>query len=164
MAEKEKKTVDDALDDVATETDAQGLAGVKDALAKATTAMENARTTMKGAYGKARERSAEAAEITKKYLEEAKKHLAEARERSAQLAAKGRKQADALYAGAKDQYETVAAKSREVFGKVRDRVAEVDFKQKGDQVLDYIVTNPGKAVLIALAVGFVVGYATRPRD
>ena len=54
MAEKEKKTVDDALDDVAVETDAKGLAGVKDALAKAQKAMESARTTMQGAYGKAR--------------------------------------------------------------------------------------------------------------
>ena len=49
---------------------------------------------------------------------------------------------------------------------IRDRtkVAEVDFKGKGDEVVEYVRANPGKAVLIALAIGFVVGYATRPRD
>jgi ElaB/YqjD/DUF883 family membrane-anchored ribosome-binding protein len=40
----------------------------------------------------------------------------------------------------------------------------VDFKEKGDQVLEYIRHNPGKSVLIALAAGFLVGYITRPRD
>ena len=46
----------------------------------------------------------------------------------------------------------------------KTKVAEVDFKQKGDEVVEYVRTNPGKAILIALAVGFLVGYATRPRD
>jgi ElaB/YqjD/DUF883 family membrane-anchored ribosome-binding protein len=50
------------------------------------------------------------------------------------------------------------------YAKARKKIADVDFKQKGDEVVEYVRTNPGKAVLIALAVGFVVGYATRPRD
>jgi len=35
---------------------------------------------------------------------------------------------------------------------------------EGDEVLEYVRAKPGKAVLIAVAVGFLVGYATRPRD
>ena len=65
---------------------------------------------------------------------------------------------------AKEQYEILAEKVRELYSKARDRVSEVDFKEKGDQVLEYIRSNPGKAVLIALAAGFLVGYVTRPRD
>jgi ElaB/YqjD/DUF883 family membrane-anchored ribosome-binding protein len=80
------------------------------------------------------------------------------------VAAKGREQAEALYAAAKDQYDALSTKSRELYGKVKERVGEVDFKQKGDQVLEYIRQNPGKSVLIALAAGFLVGYITRPRD
>ena len=71
---------------------------------------------------------------------------------------------DALRGARWAKYEALAAKSRELYDKAKDRLAEVDFKQKGDQVLEYIRTNPGKAVLIALAAGFLVGYATRPRD
>ena len=40
----------------------------------------------------------------------------------------------------------------------------MDFKEKGDQVLSYVRENPGKSVLIALAVGFLVGYVSRPRE
>ena len=75
-----------------------------------------------------------------------------------------RDQAEALYAKSREQYEVLADRSRELYGKVRDRVAEVDFKQRGDQVMEYIKTNPGKSVLIALAAGFLVGYLSRPRD
>jgi ElaB/YqjD/DUF883 family membrane-anchored ribosome-binding protein len=55
-------------------------------------------------------------------------------------------------------------KAKDVYDKAKTKVAEVDFKQKGDEVVEYVRTNPGKAILIALAVGFLVGYATRPRD
>jgi ElaB/YqjD/DUF883 family membrane-anchored ribosome-binding protein len=55
-------------------------------------------------------------------------------------------------------------KAKELYGKAKDRMAEVDFKEKGDQVLEYIRQNPGKSVLIALAAGFLVGFVTRPRE
>jgi ElaB/YqjD/DUF883 family membrane-anchored ribosome-binding protein len=98
------------------------------------------------------------------YLEDAKKYLAEAREKIGKLATKSREQAEVLYAGAKEQYEILSEKAKELYAKARTRVSEVDFKQKGDEVVEYVRSNPGKAILIALAVGFVVGYATRPRD
>ncbi len=90
--------------------------------------------------------------------------LAEAREKMGGVAAKSREQAEALYGNAKDQYEALSLKGKDLYSKARGKVAEVDFKQKGDDVVEYVRENPGKAVLIALAVGFVVGYATRPRD
>jgi ElaB/YqjD/DUF883 family membrane-anchored ribosome-binding protein len=80
------------------------------------------------------------------------------------MASKAKTQAEQLYDKTKDQYEGLSERSRELYQRVRDKVAEVDLKQKGDQVLEYIRTNPGKSVLIALAVGFMVGYVTRPRD
>jgi ElaB/YqjD/DUF883 family membrane-anchored ribosome-binding protein len=105
-----------------------------------------------------------AAERTKVYLEDAKKYLAEAKEKTSGVAAKSRDQADALYAKSKEQYDVLSVKAKDVYDKARTKVAEVDFKQKGDEVVEYVRTNPGKAILIALAVGFLVGYATRPRE
>jgi len=98
------------------------------------------------------------------YLEDAKKYLAEAREKMGTVATKSRDQAEVLYGKSKEQYDVLSVKARDVYGKAKTKVAEVDFKQKGDEVVEYVRTNPGKAILIALAVGFVVGYATRPRD
>jgi ElaB/YqjD/DUF883 family membrane-anchored ribosome-binding protein len=162
MVEK-KTTVDEAIEQVADQAEGD-LSGVKEALAKASQAMDNARSTMQDAYGKARERGHDAAGRTKVYLDDAKRHLGEARDKVSTVAVKGREQAEALYASAKEQYESLSVKARGFYDRMRERVAEVDFKQKGDQVLEYIRQNPGKSVLIALAAGFLVGYATRPRD
>ena len=119
---------------------------------------------MQGAYGKARGTVEAAAERAQVYLEDAKKYLAEARESTASLAAKTREQAEVLYGKSKEQYEELSEKAKDLYGRAKDRVAEMDFKEKGDQVVEYVRENPGKSILIALAVGFVVGYATRPRD
>jgi ElaB/YqjD/DUF883 family membrane-anchored ribosome-binding protein len=119
---------------------------------------------MADAYSKAREKSTETAERTRAFLEDAKRHLGEARDGIGRVASKGRHQAEVLYAKSREQYEALSARARETYDKIKVRVAEVDFKEKGDQVLSYIRDNPGKSVLIALAVGFLVGYVSRPRD
>jgi len=80
------------------------------------------------------------------------------------VAAKSRDQAEVLYAKSREQYDVLSEKAKDVYDKAKSKVAEVDFKQKGDEVVDYVRTNPGKAILIAVAVGFLIGYATRPRD
>jgi len=162
MSETEQ-TVDEAIEQVASESEGT-MASVKEALDKAHHAMDGARSAMQEAYGKAREKSVKAAERTRVYMEDAKKNLVVARESMSDLAAKTREQAEVLYARAKEQYEALSARSRELYGRMREKVSEIDLKEKGDQVLEYIRINPGKSVLIALAVGFVVGYATRPRD
>jgi ElaB/YqjD/DUF883 family membrane-anchored ribosome-binding protein len=148
MATK-KKTVDEAIEEVA-EKATGGLTGVKDSLAKAQQSMESARSAMQDAYGKAKDTAVV--------------YLAEAKEKMGGVAAKSRDQADVLYAKTKEQYDVLSVKAKDAYGKAKTKVAEVDFKQKGDEVVEYVRTNPGKAILIALAVGFLVGYATRPRD
>ncbi len=159
----QKKSVDEAIDEVAAEASG-GLSGVKDSLAKAQQSVDNAKVTMQDAYGKAKEKGGVAAARAKDYLDDAKKYLGEAREKMNTLAAKSREQAEILYNNVKEQYEILAAKVKDLYGKAKTRISEVDFKAKGDEVVEYVRANPGKAVLIALAVGFVVGYATRPRD
>jgi ElaB/YqjD/DUF883 family membrane-anchored ribosome-binding protein len=159
----EKKSVDEAIEETAAKASG-GLTGFKDSLGKAQQAMDNARSAMQDAYGKAKDKTSVGAERAKVYLEDAKKYLGEAREKMGSLAASTRDQAETLYGSAKEQYEHLSESARDLYGKAKAKVAEVDFKQKGDEVLEYIRANPGKSVLIALAVGFVVGYATRPRD
>ncbi len=159
----EKKSVDEAIEETADRATG-GLTGVKESLAQAQHAMEGARASMQEVYGKAKDNAAAGAERARVYLEEAKKHLGDAREKMGSMAASTREQAEALYATAREQYEHLSESAQELYGKAKAKISEVDFKQKGDDVLEYIRTNPGKAVLIALAVGFVVGYATRPRD
>ncbi len=163
MATK-KKTVDEAIEEVADKATGGDLNEVKASLARAQESMESAKSTMQVALGKAKDTAVSGAEQTKVYLAEAKHYLAEARQKMAVLASKSREQADILYSKSKDQYDVLSVRAKDVYGKARTKVAEVDFKQKGDEVVEYVRTNPGKSILIALAVGFVVGYATRPRD
>ena len=163
MSDDKQPGVDAVIDQVVADQDG-GLSSIKETLGKAQKALDGARTTMQSAYGKAVERSHEATERTRIHLEDAKRHLAEAKVKMNSMAAKTKEQAEVLYNKTTEQYEQLAEKSRELYTRVRDRVADIDFKEKGDQVLDYIRENPGKAVLIALATGFLVGYVTRPRD
>jgi ElaB/YqjD/DUF883 family membrane-anchored ribosome-binding protein len=161
MTGKDKKSVDEAIGQLADESE-NGLSAVKESLAKAHTAMDGARSAMQDAGG--RTRSRDLAERTRASLEDAGRYLAEARDGITRLAARARQQAEILYAKAREQYEALSARARELYGILKEKVAEVNLKEKGDQVLAYIRDNPGKSILIALAVGFVVGYVSRPRD
>ncbi len=163
MATKKETTVDAVIDEVVAEEENE-LGKIKSTLAKAQQAMEKARVTMSETYGKTRQKSHEAAERVGIYMEDAKRHLADAKMKMSELAAATREKAEVLYNKTREQYEQLAAKSRDLYGRMRDRIREVDFKEKGDQVLEYIKDNPGKAVMIALATGFLVGYVTRPKD
>ena len=160
---KKKETVDEVIDEVVDSAD-DGIEGVKSSLTKAQQALDSARSTMHDAYGKAKARGRDAADRTKVYLDDAKRHLDDAKTKMSSLAAKTREQAEALYAATKEQYDALAAKAKELYERAKEKVAEADLKGKSDQVLEYIRDNPGKSVMIALAVGFAVGYATRPRD
>jgi len=162
MMEK-KKSVDEAIDEVAAETSA-GLSGVKESLARAQQSVDSARAVIQDGYGKARGKGQTAAERAKVYLEVAKLALGEARDKISALAASAREQAEILYANVKEQYEALMAKVKELYGQAKKKISEMDLKGKGDEIVEYVRTNPGKAILIAVAVGFVIGYATRPRD
>jgi ElaB/YqjD/DUF883 family membrane-anchored ribosome-binding protein len=97
-------------------------------------------------------------------MAEKKKSVDEAIEEVVDEAEGGLGEVKDSLAKAQQSMEKAKVAMQGAYGKARDRVAEIDFKEKGDQVVEYVRKNPGKAILIALAVGFVVGYATRPRD
>ena len=59
---------------------------------------------------------------------------------------------------AREQYEVTSRQLRAGYTKVRDDVGTVV-----DDVTDYTRENPGRAILIAAAAGFIVGLLFRPR-
>ena len=63
------------------------------------------------------------------------------------------------YAGQK--YQAASSAARDGYQKVRERVDEVDFAALTDQVRTYVRSNPGKALLISVGVGFLVGLLLR---
>jgi len=59
-------------------------------------------------------------------------------------------------------------KAKEYMGskvnEMRERVEDVDFGAVTDQVRSYVRSNPGKALLISIGVGFVIGLLLRGGD
>lgn len=47
------------------------------------------------------------------------------------------------------------------YNTMRERAEDVDFGAITDQVREYVRTNPGKALLISVGVGFLVGLMLR---
>jgi ElaB/YqjD/DUF883 family membrane-anchored ribosome-binding protein len=47
------------------------------------------------------------------------------------------------------------------YNEMRERVDDVDFGAITDQVRSYVRSNPGKALLISIGVGFVIGLLLR---
>ncbi len=47
------------------------------------------------------------------------------------------------------------------YNEVRERVEDVDFGAITDQVRTYVRSNPGKALLLSIGVGFVIGLLLR---
>ena len=63
------------------------------------------------------------------------------------------------YVGQK--YEAASGKVRDGYNTVRERVEDVDFAAITDQVRTYVRSNPGKALLISVGVGFLIGLLLR---
>ncbi|HEX8254951.1 MAG TPA: hypothetical protein VF846_17535 [Thermoanaerobaculia bacterium] len=63
------------------------------------------------------------------------------------------------YAG--DKYRAASGAVRDGYNTVKERVDDVDFGAVSDQVRTYVRSNPGKALLISVGVGFVVGLLLR---
>ncbi len=47
------------------------------------------------------------------------------------------------------------------YNAMRERVEDVDFGAITDQVRSYVRSNPGKALLLSIGVGFVIGLLLR---
>jgi ElaB/YqjD/DUF883 family membrane-anchored ribosome-binding protein len=63
-----------------------------------------------------------------------------------------------------EQYGRASGKVRDGYNSVREKVEDVDFGAITDQVRSYVRSNPGKALLISVGVGFVVGLMLRRDD
>jgi ElaB/YqjD/DUF883 family membrane-anchored ribosome-binding protein len=60
-----------------------------------------------------------------------------------------------------ETYENASGKVRDGYNAMRERVEDVDFGAVTDQVRTYVRSNPGKALLISVGVGFLIGLLLR---
>ena len=60
-----------------------------------------------------------------------------------------------------EKYESASGAMRDGYNSMREKVEDVDFGAITDQVRTYVRSNPGKALLISVGVGFVVGLLLR---
>jgi hypothetical protein len=50
------------------------------------------------------------------------------------------------------------------YNRMREKVEDVDFGAVTDQVRTYVRSNPGKALLMSIGLGFVIGLMLRGDD
>ena len=63
-----------------------------------------------------------------------------------------------------EKYSAASDAMKNQYNRVREHVDDVDFGEITDQVRTYVRSNPGKALLISVGVGFVVGLLLRRSD
>ena len=65
---------------------------------------------------------------------------------------------------ARDKYDAAADAMKNQYNRVREKYEDVDFGAIADQVRSYVRSNPGKALLISVAAGFLIGLLLRRGD
>ena len=60
-----------------------------------------------------------------------------------------------------DKYSAAAGAARDTYNQMREKVEDVDFGGITDQIRTYVRSNPGKALLISIGAGFVIGLLLR---
>lgn len=60
-----------------------------------------------------------------------------------------------------EQYSAASDAMKNQYNRVREKVEDVDFGEITDQVRSYVRSNPGKALLISIGVGFIFGLLLR---
>lgn len=63
-----------------------------------------------------------------------------------------------------EKYQEASGKVRDGYNSMREKVDDVDFGAITDQVRSYVRSNPGKALLISVGVGFLIGLLLRRDD
>jgi ElaB/YqjD/DUF883 family membrane-anchored ribosome-binding protein len=63
-----------------------------------------------------------------------------------------------------EKYGAASDAMKDQYNRVREKVEDVDFGAVADQVRSYVRSNPGKALLISVGVGFVIGLLLRRDD
>jgi len=65
---------------------------------------------------------------------------------------------------ARDKYDAASDAMKNQYNRMRERVDDVDFGAIADQVRSYVRSNPGKALLISVGAGFLIGLLLRRSD
>jgi len=63
-----------------------------------------------------------------------------------------------------DKYAAASDAMKDQYNRVREQVEDIDFGEITDQVRGYVRSNPGKALLISIGVGFIIGLLLRRSD
>ncbi|HVG24538.1 MAG TPA: DUF883 C-terminal domain-containing protein [Thermoanaerobaculia bacterium] len=63
-----------------------------------------------------------------------------------------------------DTYDNASSKVRDGYNAMREKAEDVDVGAITDQVRTYVRSNPGKALLISVGVGFLIGLLLRRDD
>jgi ElaB/YqjD/DUF883 family membrane-anchored ribosome-binding protein len=63
-----------------------------------------------------------------------------------------------------EKYEAASDYTRNQYNRAKEKMEDVDFGAITDQVRSYVRSNPGKALLISVGVGFLVGLLLRRDD
>lgn len=63
-----------------------------------------------------------------------------------------------------EKYSAASDAARRGYNQMREKVEDVDFGAVADQVRSYVRSNPGKALLLSVGIGFVVGLLLRRDD
>ncbi len=85
--------------------------------------------------------------------------LDQARERVQETVGKARDRWREASASGREHYDVAVEQLRDGYSKVRQ-----DYDGWSDDLTDYVRDNPGKSVMIAAGVGFVIGLLLRTRD
>jgi ElaB/YqjD/DUF883 family membrane-anchored ribosome-binding protein len=60
-----------------------------------------------------------------------------------------------------EKYAAASGAMKDKYNEVSEKVEDVDFGAMVDQARNYVRSNPGKALLISIGVGFVLGLLLR---
>ncbi|MGH9456839.1 MAG: DUF883 family protein [Thermoanaerobaculia bacterium] len=63
-----------------------------------------------------------------------------------------------------DKYATARDSAKKAYGNVREKVSEAEFGETLEDVRTYVRENPGKALLMSVAAGFLIGLLLRRTD
>jgi ElaB/YqjD/DUF883 family membrane-anchored ribosome-binding protein len=62
---------------------------------------------------------------------------------------------------ASEKYSAASDAVKNQYNRVREQVEDIDFAEITDQVRNYVRSNPGKALLISIGAGFIIGLLLR---
>lgn len=63
-----------------------------------------------------------------------------------------------------EKYSSASESVKGGYSAVREKVSEMDFNAMTQQVREYVRSNPGKALLISVGIGFLIGLMLRRSD